>query len=177
MEIEESSYQEVSSLPQLQLSADVAEAVRKPHLTLVGKIISGNPFKSVIVHMIVRRIWFTQEPITMDQISLNTFIFSFKCVADRDRVWNRSPWTINGAHLALKAWRPEMSIRDFDFSHSTFWIQIRGLPLQYMSKENGLKIGGLFKEVLKCEDNTWKNFLGMKYLCVQVEGNHQASFA
>ncbi|KAH7532587.1 hypothetical protein FEM48_Zijuj04G0037200 [Ziziphus jujuba var. spinosa] len=98
METEESSYQEVSSLPQLQLSADVAEA----------------------------------------------------CVADRDRVWNRSPWTINGAHLALKAWRPEMLIRDFDFSHSTFWIQIRGLPLQYMSKENGLKIGGLFKEVLKC---------------------------
>ncbi|KAH7542635.1 hypothetical protein FEM48_Zijuj02G0095000 [Ziziphus jujuba var. spinosa] len=86
--------------------------------------------------------------------------------ADRARVWNRRPWTINGAHLLFKEWNPEMTLRDFEFNSSTFWVQIHGLPIQFMNKENAKKIGGLFKEVINCEDTSRKNVLGhMKNTC------------
>ncbi|KAH7520457.1 hypothetical protein FEM48_Zijuj08G0145900 [Ziziphus jujuba var. spinosa] len=89
--------------------------------------------------------------------------------ADRDRVWFQRPWTINGAHMCLKKWNPHMSLRDFDFSSSTFWVQIHGLPLQFLNKENACKIGVLLKEVIRCEDSSRKNLLGLKYLRIQVE--------
>lgn len=160
---------ECRSLPQLELTAAVAEAVRKSSLTLVGKLISECVLKNITVQMIVKRIWVTQEPIHVDQIGPNMFLFYFKRVSDRDRFWNRRPWTINGDHLALKEWSPEMSLKDFNSSHSTFWIQIHGLPLQFMTKENGYKIGGLFTKVVRCEDCSRKSLLGMKFLRLQVE--------
>lgn len=55
-----------------------------------------------------------------------------------------------------------MSLRNFDFSYSTFWIQIHYLPLQFMSKENAFKIGS-------CEDITRKSTMGMKFMILQVE--------
>ncbi|KAH7514602.1 hypothetical protein FEM48_Zijuj11G0106800 [Ziziphus jujuba var. spinosa] len=77
--------------------------------------------------------------------------------------------TINDAYLALKEWNPQMSVRDFHFTFSTFWVQIHGLPLQFLNKENILKIWGLFKDVLCCDGAFKKSLLGMKFLRIQVE--------
>lgn len=62
-----------------------------------------------------------------------------------------------------------MSLQDFDFSHSTFWIQIHGLPLKFMTKSNALKIGSFFKEVVSYEDTLRKSGLGMTFMRIQAE--------
>ncbi|XP_060673266.1 uncharacterized protein LOC132803771 [Ziziphus jujuba] len=154
MDQEESAQEGLKELPALELKIDITEANRISNLTLVGRIISEKTIKRKTVQMITRRIWFTHEPAMVDQLSHKTFLFSFKRTADRARVWNRRPWTINGAHLALKEWDPVMSVQDFDFSSSTFWVQIHGLPLQYLNKDNAIKIGGLFKDILNCEGSS-----------------------
>lgn len=64
-----------------------------------------------------------------------------------------------------------MVLRDFDFSHSTFWVQIYGLPLQFMNKKSAFKIGGLFQKVVRCEDTSKKNIRGLKFMRIQVEVN------
>lgn len=62
-----------------------------------------------------------------------------------------------------------MLVRDFDVTYSRFWIQIHGLPLQFMNEENAIKIGGLFNKVLSCNKTTRKSIQGMKFMRIQVE--------
>ncbi|KAH7516188.1 hypothetical protein FEM48_Zijuj10G0108900 [Ziziphus jujuba var. spinosa] len=173
MEAGETSDEVHREIPQLELTASISKATKKFSLTLVGKIITEKVTRQFTVQLIVRRIWFTQEPVKVEQIYQNTFLFSFKKEADRDRVRHRCPWTISGANLALKEWNPHMSLRDFNFSHITFWVQIHGLSLQFMNRENAFKIGGLFEKnhIIKCEDTSRKSLKGLSFLRIQVEVN------
>lgn len=34
----------------------------------------------------------------------------------------------------------EVSVGGLDFRFSSFWVQIHGLPLSFMTKENGLEV-------------------------------------
>lgn len=69
----------------LELIMDEEEATRKSNMTLVGKFISEKTIKKNIVQLITRRIWFIQEPVNVDYIGENTFIFSFRKESDRAR--------------------------------------------------------------------------------------------
>ncbi|KAH7518087.1 hypothetical protein FEM48_Zijuj09G0133500 [Ziziphus jujuba var. spinosa] len=87
----------------------------------------------------------------------------------RNRIWRKRPWSINGAHLALREWKPEQSFEDLDFNISTFWVQIHGLPLQFMTSSNASTIGGLFKNLIHCESTSRTNLVGLKYMRIQVD--------
>lgn len=156
-------------LPELELKADEVHASSISRSSLVGKILSGKNIGRHVVFMITKRVWFTQYPVGVDQLSHNTFLFTFRTPADHDRIWKCSLWSINGAHLNLREWSADLAIGDIDFNLSIFWVQIHELPLCYMTKENATKIGKLFPQVLHCESSSRTNFVGKKYIRLQVE--------
>ena len=41
-----------------------------------------------------------------------------------------------------------MSVENMNFSSIPLWVQVHGLPIEYMSKENAEEIGALVGEVL-----------------------------
>jgi hypothetical protein len=78
-------------------------------------------------------------------------MFSFEHEADLSLAYKRRPWTIRGAHLNLKMWNPELSWQEIDFSRSSFWVQIHGLPPSWYCKEYIEKIGGVAGQVLEVD--------------------------
>lgn len=84
-------------------------------------------------------------------------------------MWKRKPWSVNGGHLLLKEWSPAVPFRELDFNFSAFWVQIHGLPLCFMTKANAKKIGGICPVVLSCEVSSRTNFIGKRYIGLQVE--------
>ncbi|KAH7511779.1 hypothetical protein FEM48_Zijuj12G0018900 [Ziziphus jujuba var. spinosa] len=133
MEAEENFSSIQEGAPKLELTADILEAERRSSQTLVGKIITEKVIKKTTVLMITKRIWFTQESVSVEQLSPNIFLFAFRTKADQDR--------------------------------------IHGLLLQFMNKDNAIKIGSLFKEVIRYEDSLRKSILGSKYLRIQKDGD------
>ena len=79
--------------------------------------------------------------ISVRKVDRNIFLFTFDYEADRSLAFDRRPWTIRGAHLVLKVWFPDLALSEIDFSRSTFWSQIPGLPLAQYNKENVELIG------------------------------------
>lgn len=55
----------------------------------------------------------------------------------------KGPWTVRGAHLALKDWRSDKTLDEIDFSFSTFWVQVHGLLAYKYTKENAEFIGNV----------------------------------
>ncbi|KAH7510810.1 hypothetical protein FEM48_ZijujUnG0085900 [Ziziphus jujuba var. spinosa] len=124
--------QNTSGLPELQLIADESGAKQVSQCFLAGKITSD-------------------KIISLNKVQL---------IIKRNRIWKKRPWSINRSHLVLREWSAEVAVQDIDFNCSLFWVQIHGLPLQYMTRENAMKIGGLFKEVLQCEHSSRTNIIG-----------------
>lgn len=118
---------------------------------------------------IIRRIWFTNDPVKTEQISSNIFLFSFRTTTNRNRVWNKRPWSIKKSHLILREWQPYLALDSIDFNLSTYWVQIHGLSLQFMTKENAIKIGAFFPKTIDCETSSRINLVGKKYIQMQIE--------
>lgn len=74
-------------IPDLVLVADEVGARRLSNLSIVGKICSNKSVSKNVDVMILRRIWFTEEHIKIEQLGNNFFLFSFKNEQDRNRVW------------------------------------------------------------------------------------------
>lgn len=159
----------MENLPQLTLVADTEGASKRKGISLVRKILSEKQYTGNEIFMVVRRIWFTKENPMVEEIGQNTFLFTFKTEMDRNRVWHRRPWTINKAHLILREWKLDIALEEIDFNSTTFWIQSKALPLQFMTKKNVELIGNLFKKLLRYESSTRTNIIGTKYLRLQVE--------
>lgn len=64
-----------------------------------------------MVQSIIRIVWFTEERVKVEQIQPNVFIFCFKTVADKDRIWRKKPWSIDGAHIVLRKWKPNLLLK------------------------------------------------------------------
>lgn len=69
----------------------------------------------------------------------------------------------------LREWKPDKALEDVCFDISIFWVQIKALPLEFMTKSNAEMIGNLFYKLVRCESTTRTNIIGSKYLRIQVE--------
>ena len=132
-----------------KLNLDVdPSAQEKSNRLLIGKILSKKVFPKPLVKEILTKAWNTINDIEVSVVDKNLFIFSFAHEAELRRAWDRRPWTVKGEHLILKRFNSDLSISEVDFSTTEFWIQVHGLPLNRVSKENLLKIGSLVGRTL-----------------------------
>ncbi|KAL2899933.1 Deoxyhypusine hydroxylase [Bienertia sinuspersici] len=63
--------------------------------------------------------WLSREPIEVEKVSRNIFIFICRSGEDRDRIIALSTACYEGALFVFKRWIPNSSLRDYDFSWAT----------------------------------------------------------
>ncbi len=118
---------------------------------LLGKIMSLRSFYMPVVLEIVTKAWNPSRPIQVKKVERNIFVFMFEHEADMALAYKRRPWTIRGAHLILKVWNPELTWQEIDFSSSTFWVQVHGLPPSWHQKEYLEQVGSKAGKVLEVD--------------------------
>jgi hypothetical protein len=138
-----------------------------PALNLIGKIISKKNFLASVVLDIIQKAWRPHRPVLVKKIDRNIFLFTFEHEIDLKLAFDRRPWTLRGAHLVLKKWRPELTWQEVDFSSSTFWVQVHGLPSLWHDKANLLRIGNRIGKVLDVDlvgdaPPTWHRFTRLR---------------
>ena len=90
-------------LPSLHNEHDVVK------LSLIRKIISARSFSFLVVRDIVSKAWNLSFPFLVERVDKNIFLFTFQHEADLNSVFRRRPWTLRGAHLILKVWKPKLN--------------------------------------------------------------------
>ena len=72
------------------------------------------------------------------------FQFIFPTEESMETVLRRSPWAFNDRMLLLQRWSPQLPLLNF----IPFWVQIRGIPFQFLNREVCEHIGRALAQVL-----------------------------
>ena len=66
------------------------------------------------------------------------------------------PWNFENNLLLLSRWRRGLSSANLVFTHAPFWVQVWGLPFEYMIEEAGCDIGGKIGRVIEVDKWSWQ---------------------
>lgn len=135
---------------------------------LLGKMISTRIFNRRDLVQIINKVWRTTDRVKVERLNDYLFKFCFTTKEDRDRIFERRPWSFNGAHMNLKLWNPDLHFERVLFDNSSFFIQIHGLPPKLLHEDNarliGSEIGFLHEDTI-----SRKTVVNHRYLRFRVD--------
>lgn len=99
----------------------------------------------------------------IEDVGPNKFLFAFASAEDKERILSQEPWNFKGSLMLLREWSPSSAMADIEMNMVSFWVQIHGLPLSGVVRENALLIGSKIGQVLSLDDdNSNKSYLRLK---------------
>lgn len=135
---------------------------------LLGKLLTEKTLGKRVIRGMIKKGWGDPEGLTISDVSPNTFLFNFASSETACRILEDAPWNILGHVLILKQWNSHVPIHEVDFTHTPYWIQIEGLPLDLFSYQNVVRIGSTLGEVLDAEEPFNGTLINRSFLRVKV---------
>ena len=77
-------------------------------------------------------------------------------------------WNFENNVLLLSRWRKGLTLANLVFTHAPFWIQVWGLPFEYMTEEAGRDIGSKIGRVMEVDKRSWQANQA-KFMRVRIE--------
>jgi hypothetical protein len=117
---------------------------------LLGKMLTDRLFNKKVMKSTMLRIWGLTRGIIVKDIGENLFVFQFTDASECEWVLNGTPWLFDNHLLALNDFDGSCPANQIQFTNCWFWVQLHGIPLLYMTKQTGERVGnaiGLVKEV------------------------------
>ncbi|KAL5851560.1 hypothetical protein ACOSQ3_006678 [Xanthoceras sorbifolium] len=142
--------------------------VRELKMSLVGKIVTNKEVHRESFKAAITSIWKPRKGILIESLGNNIFIFIFRCLWDRKRIFEGGHWSFDKCLLVLKEANGVGKLSDLNFDSTPFWVQMFNLPLACMSREIGVVLGsslGEVKEVdMDANGNCWGRCLRVRIL-------------
>ena len=78
------------------------------------------------------------------------------------------PWNFENNLFLLCHWKKGLSSTNIAFMHAPFWVQVWGLPFEFMNEEVGKDIDGTIGNFLEVDKRSWQ-FDQAKFMRIRVE--------
>lgn len=159
----------MANIEVLDLEEESGETGEITNLCLLGKVLNPKPLNVLAISNICNTAWKTRAPFSVVPWSNNVFLFRFQDAEDKASIIRDSPWLVNNSLLVLQNLINGVAVPNQIFTHSPFWVQIHGLPIEKMTQRNAEIIGKCFAKLLAMESSTDGILLGRSFLRVKVE--------
>nr|POF23244.1 uncharacterized protein CFP56_27919 [Quercus suber] len=104
----------------------------------------------------LRSAWKMGSEVRIVEVGNNIFQFKFNSKYQMEWVEKSGPWNFENNLLLLSRWKKGMTTANITFTHSPFWVQVWGLPFEFMFEDVGKEIGGKLGEVLEVDKHSWQ---------------------
>ncbi|XP_027177973.1 uncharacterized protein LOC113777128 [Coffea eugenioides] len=126
---------------------DVLAGIEECKLTLVGRIMGEKVANLTGVKNYTSHVWGYPRNLQVSELRPNVFQFNFAEEKDKEKALNRRPWVIDNQLLVVKPWSLGIEKSTEAFHESHLWIQVWNLPIHWLSKVVGFKLGQMFSAV------------------------------
>ncbi|PKI46655.1 hypothetical protein CRG98_032997 [Punica granatum] len=140
----------------LNLQTNEEEAQESIPLTLLIKPFGFKPPPPKAISPRLLQAWNIKRGVTITpkKITEDILICMFRDERDMKHVEKGRAWSVQGAHMRLARWDKGLSLEEIKFDSITFWIQIRGIPPELLSKQNISRLAERAGKVLEID---WKD--------------------
>jgi hypothetical protein len=111
----------------------------------------------------LRPAWGNPKGLVFRDGGLNMFIAELGSEQDRERIWERSPWTVSKFAVVLENFDGSRFPEDMEFDKLLIWIRVLNLPFNKMNVEWGTKIARKCGEFVSLDTNKEGHVVG-RYL-------------
>ncbi|RYR12055.1 hypothetical protein Ahy_B04g069574 [Arachis hypogaea] len=141
------------------------------NLNMVGKILSDKEVSFSTCKAALLGIWGHPQGVAISDVGRNKVLISFKDARKGIQIRNGGPWSIRGNLLNLQIWNGRESVYEVDHRYMELWVQIHGLPLNYITRKTAEIIGKKIETVMKTENPRLNDTLQKTFLRVRVTMN------
>ncbi|KAF7150653.1 hypothetical protein RHSIM_Rhsim02G0038900 [Rhododendron simsii] len=117
------------------------QAVEACSFSLVGKLLTSKKFNVTVMKDSLRRAWGSPENLHIVEVGDNLFHFRFDSETNLRKVLNGGPWNFDNYLLVLQEWESGMKAEQVSFQLVPFWVQLWGLPFEFVNPVIGEIIG------------------------------------
>ncbi|XP_024012933.1 uncharacterized protein LOC112087148 [Eutrema salsugineum] len=106
-------------------------AARVNQYSLIGRALIPRKQNIRTIVATFPRLWGLSGIISGRVVERRRFQFVFPSEELMQSILNRGPWAFNDRMLIIQRWTPDQT--EMDLNCIPFWVQIRGIPLQFLS--------------------------------------------
>jgi hypothetical protein len=133
--------------------------------SLVGKLWTTNPFNARIFKQVIVQAWRLKNPVEVQELNKNLFLFKFSTKRDAEGVLKNGPWSFDRNLVLLERISAEEQPSNLEMFSGDFWARVYDLPLKLRTDVVAAKLGGTigkFVEVDSKDRNRMGKFLRIK---------------
>ena len=131
--------------------ANRQELLEECHLSLFGRLLSERQQNQRALKNTLRLVWKMGSELRIVEVGNNILQFKFNSKYQMEWVERSGPWNFDNNLLLLSRWKKGMTTANITFTHSPFWVQVWGLPFEFLSEEVGKEIGCKLGEVIEVD--------------------------
>ena len=128
-------------------SNDVKEGMQECSRSLVGRVIGDKVAHFTGVKNFTYHAWGYPRNMVVTELGPNLFQFQFENEDDREKVLVGGPWILDNQVLVIKEWEIGCERKLHCFRYAYIWVQIWNLPVHWLCRTVGFKLGKLFRSV------------------------------
>lgn len=147
------------------------EESQQSHSSLVGKLLTDKILNKGVVKEILRKAWGELKDLKISDVGQNMFLFTFNSQEEAQQIFCKAPWYVMNKLISLQFWNPQVAMREIDFSYVQFWVQLQGLPLEFITIKSAEKILSQMSTVVEVEDPRLDGQLVRNFIRARVEIN------
>ncbi|XP_062017468.1 uncharacterized protein LOC133733842 [Rosa rugosa] len=138
----------------------------KLDLSLVGKVLTTNPFCRIAFETKMVMAWMPTKAMKFREIDDNLFLFIFGNMEDKQRVLDNGPWHFENALLVLDYTDGTVRPSEMKLNRADLWVQVHNLPLLGMNVALGRMIANCLGKCLEVEEDgdgeCWRNCMRLR---------------
>ncbi|KAK1601043.1 hypothetical protein QYE76_017046 [Lolium multiflorum] len=151
-----------------KLVDDDEEELEKPMWALAGKILPDpKNFHINTISAALRPVWGNPKGLLFRDGGRNMFIAELDSERDRDRIWERSPWTVNKCVVVLENFHHRSRPSEMKFDKLMIWVRVIDLPYNKLNGTWGERIAKKVGEFVKLDINK-DGLVSAQYLRARV---------
>ena len=78
-------------------------------------------------------IWSSKRGFKIKNLGNHFMLFTFDSETEVDTILANAPWSFDKHLMILQKYDGVSKIKDLDFNNTSFWIQLHGLPMKFMT--------------------------------------------